>query len=389
MGKWLIRHFIKDADNVRDPAVRHRYSILAGIVGIVTNTLLCLAKIGIGLALSSIAILADGINNLTDASSSVILLVGTKLSAKPADADHPYGHARIEYITGLIISLLIILVGFQLLLGSVRRIMEPVPVAFDPLSAALLIVAIGVKIWQSLFYRYAGKAIDSTTLKASAADSRNDVITTGAVLASLIAGTFTTLPVDGLMGTLVALFIIYAGIRLVLEASTPLVGAAPDPQLVEEIRSRILSHKDVLGIHDLVVHNYGPGRSFASVHIEVDGKGDLIASHDTIDTIEREVARDLGIQVVAHMDPLDIHDPLTATVREQLDRIAAEIPGIREIHDLRVVAGYTHQNIIFDVLIGPDCPLRDKDLKELFGKKVQALSPNWFAVVTVDRSYTP
>jgi cation diffusion facilitator family transporter len=336
----------------------------------------------------SIAILADGINNLTDASSSAILLIGIRLSSRPADADHPYGHARIEYITGLIISFIIMVVGFQLLLQSIDRIRYPQAPSFQILTIVILLLAIGVKVWQAMFNLHVGKRISSATIKAAGADSRNDVISTAVVLLSLLVGHYTGLHVDGIMGCLVALFIMYSGFQLILETASPLMGTAPDPELVEEIRKRILSHKEVIGIHDLVVHNYGPGRTFASVHIEVDGKGDLIASHDAIDNIERAVAHDLKIQMVAHMDPLDIRDPLTIKVREDLDRIIASLDGVREIHDLRVVAGYTHQNIVFDVLVGTECDMKESELKKLLDQKLKEISPQYFSVITIDRSYS-
>lgn len=388
MGKWLIRMFVKNHKDTKNPSVRDSYGRLAGVVGIVTNTLLCTLKIGMGLMFHSIAILADGINNLTDASSSAILLIGIRLSSRPADADHPYGHARIEYITGLIISFIIMVVGFQLLLQSIDRIRQPQAPSFQILTIVILLVAIGVKVWQAMFNLHVGKRISSATIKAAGADSRNDVISTAVVLLSLLVGHYTGLHVDGIMGCLVALFIIYSGFQLILETASPLMGTAPDPELVEEIRKRILSHKEVIGIHDLVVHNYGPGRIFASVHIEVDGKGDLIASHDAIDNIERAVAHELKIQMVAHMDPLDLRDPLTIKVREDLDRIIAPLDGVREIHDLRVVAGYTHQNIVFDVLVGTECSLKEAELKKLLDQKLKEISPQYFSVITIDRSYS-
>jgi cation diffusion facilitator family transporter len=388
MGKWLIRMFVKNHKDTKNPSVRDSYGRLAGVVGIVTNTLLCVLKIGMGLMFHSIAILADGINNLTDASSSAILLIGIRLSSRPADADHPYGHARIEYITGLIISFIIMVVGFQLLLQSIDRIRYPQAPSFQILTIVILLLAIGVKVWQAMFNLHVGKRISSATIKAAGADSRNDVISTAVVLLSLLVGHYTGLHVDGIMGCLVALFIMYSGFQLILETASPLMGTAPDPELVEEIRKRILSHKEVIGIHDLVVHNYGPGRTFASVHIEVDGKGDLIASHDAIDNIERAVAHDLKIQMVAHMDPLDIRDPLTIKVREDLDRIIASLDGVREIHDLRVVAGYTHQNIVFDVLVGTKCDMKESELKKLLDQKLKEISPQYFSVITIDRSYS-
>ncbi len=387
MGKLLVKIFVKDSENTTDSQVRDRYGRLAAAVGIVTNLLLSGAKIAIGLIFNSIAILADGINNLTDASSSVILLIGIRLAAKPPDEEHPYGHARIEYLTGLLISFLIIILGFQLLITSVNKIRFPEEVAFGWLPVIVLALSILVKAWQASFYIGISKIIKSSTIKAAGADSRNDVISTSAVLLSLLLGQLTSLPLDGIMGGFVALFIIYSGIQLIRETSSPLLGSTPDPELVKEIRERVLAHEGVIGIHDLAVHNYGPGRIFASLHIEVDAHGDLIASHDVVDTIEREVGKALKIQLVAHMDPLDTKDPLTAELKDSLNEITTSVPGVLEIHDLRVVAGYSHHNIIFDVVVSPGCTYSDSELKKLLDQKIKELSPTYFSVVTIDRNY--
>ncbi len=310
MGSFLIKLFIKNPDKTDDPDVREQYGKFAGVVGIVSNLFLCLMKVGFGLLARSIAIIADGINNLADASSSIITLVGFKLAAQPEDEKHPYGHARIEYLTGLFVSIFIIVIGLQLLKTSVDKIIHPEPVEFSYLTAGMLVAAILIKLWQSLFNSSIGRKIRSVTLTATAADSRNDVIATSVVLASLLFGKFTGLQIDGYMGCLVALFIVWSGVQLVRETSSPLLGEAPDPQLVENIREIICRDPSVLGIHDLMVHNYGPGRIFASVHIEMDANGDIMTNHDIIDNIERLVQRSLNIQFVAHMDPIKTDDPL-------------------------------------------------------------------------------
>ena len=256
--KFLIRIFVKDYENTKDPVVRDRYGRLVGIVGIATNILLSGIKIAVGFFFNSIAILADGINNLADASSAIILLIGIRLAAKPADEEHPYGHARIEYITGLLISFLIILLGVQLLKTSIEKIRFPEPVEFSWLLVIVLALSIGIKIWQAFFYIRIGETIRSSTIQATGTDSRNDVISTSAVLLSLILGKVTGLQLDGVMGGIVALFIIYSGIQLIRETSTPLLGSSPDPELVDDIRNRILAYEGVLGIHDLVVTTMGP-----------------------------------------------------------------------------------------------------------------------------------
>ena len=387
MTKFLIRIFVKDYKNVKDPSTRGRYGRLAAIVGIATNVLLSGLKIAVGLLFGSIAILADGINNLTDASSSVILLIGIWFAAKPPDEEHPYGHARIEYLTGVLISFIIIFLGIQLLMTSVAKIHQPEAVRFSWLLVLALAFSIIIKVWQAFFYIEIGKTIKSSAIKATGLDSRNDVISTSAVLLSVFLGRLTDLPLDGIMGAAVALFIIYSGIKLIKETAAPLLGNPPDKELVDEIRKRVLTYEGVLGIHDLIVHNYGPGRTFATLHIEVDAHGDLIASHDMVDSIEREIAEDLQLQLVAHMDPLDTRDPLTAELNVRLGEAISAIPGIAEIHDLRVVAGYSQHKVIFDVVADPVCDYSDAELKNILQQKVGEISPYCYCVITIDRNY--
>lgn len=388
MRTLLIKTFVKDYENTKDPAVRESYGKLAGIVGILSNLLLCILKIGIGLIFRSIAILADGINNLADASSSIITLVGFRLASKPADEDHPYGHARIEYITGLIVSLVIIFLGFQLFMSSVDKIRNPEPLEFSILTVAVLILAILIKVWQALFNIKIGTLIHSATLKATGADSRNDVIATSAVLISLLVEKLTNLQLDGWMGAVVALFIIYSGIQLVKETSAPLLGQAPDPELVKSIHDRAVEFKGVLGIHDLIVHDYGPGRIFASIHVEVDADGDILASHDMIDNIERVLSRDLKIHLIVHMDPIDTKDPVLRRMKEDLQKIVDEMEDVQNFHDLRVVPGYSHTNFIFDIVISPECIKKETDLCKYIQGKVAEIDPKYCCVITVDHAYT-
>lgn len=387
MQNFLVKRFIKDYDKTEDPQVREAYGKLAGVVGIVSNTAVSAMKIAVGLVFSSISILADGINNLTDASSSLITLIGFRMAAKPADEDHPYGHARIEYITGLIVSFLIIMLGGQMLKASVEKILHPDALQFSLLAVGVLVVSILMKLWQARFNMKMGEAIDSATLKATGADSRNDVISTTAVLISLFIGKLTGYQLDGFMGVLVALFIVWSGISLIKETSDPLLGLAPDPTLVGEIQSRVMEHEGILGLHDLVVHDYGPGRVFASVHVEVDANENLMKSHDMVDNIEKEISSQLRIHLVAHMDPVDTKDPLTQTVKQQLKEIVEEIPEILSTHDLRVVSGYTHHNLVFDIVISPGCEKSDGQLKAMIAGRLKEYDPKYNAVIEVDRNY--
>ena len=387
MRNLLIRTFIKDYQNVKEQHVRESYGKLAGAVGICTNLFLCISKILIGLISNSIAIIADGINNLADTSSSVITLIGFRLASKPEDEEHPYGHARIEYLTGTIVSIFIIVIGIKLFATSFQKILHPDPLQFSYVTVAILLLAIGVKVWQAFFNIRIGDLIHSSTIKATGMDSRNDVIATSAVLISLIAGKLTHLQLDGYMGALVSLFIIYSGVQLIKETSSPLLGKAPDPELVSEIESRICSHKGVLGIHDLVVHDYGPGRIFASVHVEVDAHGDLIESHEMIDNIERIISKDLKIQLVVHMDPLETEDPLTNELQEKINIILTNVDGVVGFHDLRVVAGYNHINVIFDIVLSPESNVKQSDVQKLVEEQLVGYDRQLYIVITFDKSY--
>lgn len=388
MTNFLFKTFIKDYENTGDPAVRERYGNFAGIVGIISNVFLCTIKILIGFIANSIAIIADGFNNLADASSSVITLVGFRLAAIPEDEEHPYGHARIEYLTGLLVSAIIIVLGFQLLKTSFVKILNPEPSDFSMLTLAVLVLAILIKVWQALFYVAAGKRINSVALTATGADSRNDVIATTAVLISAVIGKFTDLQLDGIMGCVVALFIIWSGIQLVRETSSPLLGEAPDPELVDSILKGAAEHEGVIGTHDLMVHNYGPGRIFASIHIEIDADSDIMESHDMIDNIERELSRDLKIHLVVHMDPVKLNDPLVNDMRKILGDTIAPIEGVYGLHDLRVVPGPTHTNIIFDVVMSPECKVSQDEIKEILTERVKRENENYYLVITFDMAYT-
>ena len=388
MGKLLIRIFVKDHENTDDPRVRERYGKFAGVVGIVSNLILCIMKILIGLVSRSIAIIADGINNLADASSSIITLVGFKLASQPEDEDHPYGHARIEYLTGLFISIVIIVIGLQLLRTSIDKILHPDPLEFSCLTIIILVAAILIKLWQSLFNRSIGRKIRSVTLIATAADSRNDVISTSAVLISVIVGKFTGIQIDGYMGCLVALFIIWSGIQLVRETTSPLLGEAPDQELVDSIAEIVKKEPGVLGIHDLMVHNYGPGKIFASMHIEVDADGDLMESHDMIDNIEKRIKDELHVEFVVHMDPVKTDDPLITKMKKIIADALLPLDGVYNIHDFRIVPGPTHTNIIFDVVLAADCSLSEKEITGIAAEAARSVDNDFYVVITFDQAYT-
>ncbi|NCB42721.1 MAG: cation transporter [Clostridia bacterium] len=387
MKDFLIKHFIKNYEDTKNPEVRESYGKFAGIVGIVSNMFLCTFKIGIGVVFNSISILADGVNNLSDASASLVTLIGFRLSGKEPDKEHPYGHGRMEYLTGLMISFMIVAIGIQLLRSSIIKTLHPEPLEFNYLMVAVLVIAILIKIWQARFNVSIGKIIDSSTLKATGTDSRNDVIATTAVLLSLACGQLSGYQLDGPVGILVALFIIYSGWSLINETVASLLGKSPDPLQVEALKNKIELFHGVLGTHDLMMHDYGPGRCFASVHVEVDASADLMESHDMVDNIERAVYKYMGVLLTVHMDPMDLKDPLTVKVREQLQEIICKIDYIVSVHDVRAISGKTHHNIIFDVMVDHDCTLTESQIISQLRERLIAYNPMYRAVITVDKSY--
>ncbi|MCI2061498.1 MAG: cation diffusion facilitator family transporter [Eubacteriaceae bacterium] len=388
MSHWLIKKFVKNWEDAHEPEVRTNYAKLAGTVGIFTNFLLCVMKIAIGWLASSIAIIADGVNNLTDASSSIMTLVGFKLASQPEDSEHPFGHARIEYLTGVLISVVILIVGIMLLKSSVLKVIHPEEQTYDAVTILVLVISILVKLWQCFFYRGIGKTINSLTVMAASADSRNDVITTSVVLIGVIINKLMGYNLDGLLGCGVAIFIIISGVQLVMETMSPLLGEAPDPELVNQIIRMAKSHPGVHGIHDLMVHNYGPGRIFASAHIEVDCEADMMESHDTIDNIEREVSSALGINFVIHMDPVKLHDPIIDELKVEVARALKDMDGVISFHDLRIVPGPTHTNVVFDVVVGPDCKISQEEITAHVERHLRRIDPHYFVVITFDKAYT-
>ncbi len=388
MTKLLIRLFVRNWENTDSPAVRGSYGKLAGITGVVTNLLLALLKLLSGWFFNSIAIMADAVNNLSDSASSIVTLVGFKLSSKPADAKHPYGHARIEYISGMIVSFIVVVLGVQLAQSSIDKILVPEESSFTWVTIGVLVVSILLKLWQGLFYRKIGKTISSTTLEATSTDSLNDVISTSAVLVGIIITLCTGVNLDGWLGLLVAVLITISGIRLVMETSQPLLGMAPSQELVQSIYSRILSYDGIIGLHDLEVHSYGEGRIFASVHCEVDADQDIMISHDIIDNIERDFLQDSGIHLVIHLDPVQIHDDRTQKLYHQVREMVAQLSPEYSIHDFRVVWGTTHSNLIFDMVVPYGLSQSDEEVARAMGQLIQErLGKNYFAVVTIDHDY--
>ncbi|MGL4345406.1 MAG: cation diffusion facilitator family transporter [Cellulosilyticaceae bacterium] len=387
MTHLLLKLFVKNYTDVRNPRVRTHYGLLAGIVGIVCNIFLFIAKLTIGLLFNAIAITADAINNLSDAGSSIMTLIGFKIASKPADEDHPFGHARVEYISGLIVAFLILNIGIQLIQSSIQKILHPETTGFSLAMVIVLVLSILMKLWMARFNTKLGDQINSTTLKATAMDSMSDVISTSAVLVSIIITKITGWQLDGFMGLLVAIFIIYSGINIIKETISPLLGEAPTTELVTQVESKILDYDGVLGLHDLMIHNYGPERCFASVHVEVDASEDILKSHDLIDQIERDFLEELGIHLVIHLDPIVTDDTLINDLRALVQLKVQEIDPTLSIHDFRVVQGVTHTNLIFDVTLTHQCQFSHKELAYQIDQTIKAIDPTYYTVITIDHNY--
>lgn len=367
---------------------RTRCGTVGGMVGIFVNALLALIKGLAGVLFGSIALVADAVNNLTDAASSVITLIGFKLAAKKPDSDHPYGHGRIEYISGLIMAFIVLLLGLSLTKSSIERIFAPQPLEFSFVSVAVMLAAIGGKLWISLFYKRLQKITGSATFGAAAADSRNDCISTLAVLISTIIYALFSWNIDGITGLAVSLFILVSGVGLIKETLDPLLGRPPEKQLVEQIYAKAMSYDGIIGVHDLVIHDYGPGRVFVSLHAEVPADENIMESHDLIDNIERDFKRDMGLETVIHIDPIVVNDPQVEAYRMLvLDSLAQLHQGFT-IHDFRAVMGPTHTNLIFDVVLPADFDGSEKQLKADLDQLIQATHPHIFTVITFDRDYT-
>ena len=387
MTQWLIKTFIKNGQNTRDPAVRSAHGRMASLVGVGCNVLLALGKFSIALLSGSVSIMADAVNNLSDTASGIISLLGFKMAAKPADVEHPYGHARYEYLAGLMVAVLIMIIGVELLKSSFNKVLHPAPVLFSWLTVGVLCAAILVKLWMSGFYRGVGKAISSQTLIAASADSRNDVITTSAVLLAALASHFFKVALDGYIGLAVAGYILFSGFGLVRDTLDPLLGTAPDPALVREIRERIMGYPGVLGTHDLMIHDYGPGRRFSSVHVEMPAEEDILQSHDVIDNIERDFLKERQLHMIVHLDPIVTKDPAVLDLRSWLAEEVKTIHPKLTIHDLRMVKGHSHTNVIFDCVKPPDLQMSDHYLKQALSALLAKKNPKFYAVITLDASY--
>lgn len=388
MVALLANLFIKDKEDVENPRVRQAYGMLCGTVGIMLNLLLFVGKFLAGTFSHSISITADAFNNLSDAGASVVTLVGFKMAGAKPDIDHPYGHGRIEYITGLIVSGAIIVMAFELIKSSIDKIITPVPVEFSILSVAILSASILVKMYMAFYNYRIGKKLDSAAMRATATDSLSDTCATTAVLIGIVIGELTGLRIDGYCGVLVGAFIFYAGISAARETLDPLLGQPPEEGFVAQIEEIVLAHEEICGVHDLLVHDYGPGRRMISLHVEVPADGNILELHEVVDDAEVELQKQLNCVAVIHMDPVVTEDTYILELRGKIEKIIAEIDPIISMHDFRVVPKHIHTKLIFDVVVPYGYRMGDEELEEMIKKRInEELGDDYFVVIQVDKSY--
>lgn len=388
MTDFLIKKLIKNSEDVQDSEVRTRYGVVASTVGIICNILLFAGKFLAGLVMHSIAVTADAFNNLSDAASSIISFVGMKMAGKPADKDHPFGHGRIEYIAAFIVAFLVIEVGFTFFKSSIQKIMHPEAISFDLIPFIILGISVLVKIWLGMFNRKLGKKINSKVLEATAADCIGDVAVTSATMASILVAVLFRINIDGIAGLLVSLAVMWAGINIAKDTLEPLIGEAVDPELCDQIVNLVEGYEGILGTHDLIVHNYGPNKSMASIHAEVPRDVDIETSHEIIDRIEREVSKKLGIFLVMHMDPVETKNQELLKVKSEIQQVLTEIDEQITFHDFRMVNGENQINLIFDVVMPYSyAGDRQNELLSLIINKVKEQDPRYECVITVDKSF--
>ncbi|MDO4156984.1 MAG: cation diffusion facilitator family transporter [Oscillospiraceae bacterium] len=388
MIDFFVKHFIRNSTEVENPDVRKAYGTLSSVVGIICNIILFCIKYFAGVLSGSIAILSDAFNNLSDCASCLVTFFGYKMAAKPADKGHPFGHGRAEYLTSLLIAIFIVLMGVELLRDSVKKLLSPEPVTFHWLVLCILLFSIAVKLWMAFFNRKLGKRIGSSVMIATAKDSYSDVLATTATLIVLIVSLFTEIPLDGWMGILVSLFILKTAYDIIRDTVDDLLGKPADAELVQQICNLIRTNEEILGIHDLVIHNYGPGKMIGSCHVEVSSQSNFVAIHDKIDRIEHQIQEQLHINMTIHMDPIELDNAQVNACREMLLQVLHQLDPHLHIHDFRMVSGETHTNLIFDLVVPFDCSYKDDKLKELIDAALETQPVQYYTVITFDREYT-
>lgn len=388
MTDFLVKHFVKDYHNIEDEKVRTRYGVFTGVVGICCNVLLFVVKLSIGALIHSISVMADAFNNLSDAASSIIGIVGVKMAGKPADEDHPFGHGRIEYIAAFIVAFIVIQVGFSLFKTSLGKIKNPEELNFQIITVVILLLSIGVKLWMGVFNKTLGKRIHSSVMMATAADSLGDVFTTSSTVVSILIFGIFGINIDGIVGLAVSVVVMVAGINIAKDTLTPLIGEAVSAETYEQINNFVRSYEGIVGTHDLIVHNYGPSRSMASIHAEVPNDVDIERSHEIIDNIEREAIRCLGIFLVIHMDPVETKNEEVLAFRTITEEVLAQLDHRLRFHDFRIVEGVQRINLIFDLVVPRDYKEENYcQLKQEIETSINQQDPRCFCVITVENSF--
>lgn len=390
ISEFLVRKFVKNYETIEDEKTRNAYIYLGSIVGIICNLILSIIKITVGVISSSVSIMADGFNNLSDMASSLITMVGIKLANMPADKEHPFGHGRMEYLSALVVAFMVMLVGAQFIKSSVDRILNPTKVSFEIIPFILLLISLILKLWLSRFNKYVGEKINSSALKAASVDALGDVFTSSCVIISFVASKFTTIPIDGYVGVLVSLAILYAGYSLVKDTISPLLGEAPDEELVKAIKQGVLSYDNIIGVHDLIIHNYGVGKCMASIHAEIPSNIDLVTIHEIIDTAEREISQKLNIYLVIHMDPMCIHDEKINAIKGDVQKILFKYEQIKSMHDFRITEGKNQTNIIFDIEVNFDevnTVEKEEELRKNLEEGIKKLNPLYNCIITIDKYF--
>lgn len=388
MAEWLVRHFVKDYEKVEDIQVRTQYGVLSSMVGICCNLLLFAVKLTVGAVIHSISVMADAFNNLSDAASSIISFVGVKMAEKPADEDHPFGHGRIEYISAFIVAFLVIQVGFSLFKSSIGKIRKPEQMVFHLISVGILLLSVLVKLWLGLFNRKLGKRIQSSVMLATSADSMGDVLTTCSTIVSLLVFGVFGLNVDGWIGLFVSVAVMLAGFNIAKDTLAPLIGEAIDPEVYRKITEFVESYDGILGSHDLLVHNYGPSRSMASIHAEVANDVPIEQSHEIIDKIEHDAKRVLGIFLVIHMDPVEQHDERVKEMKKLVEQVIVQLDSRLTLHDFRMVPGKERINLVFDLVIPRDYEAQTREcLRNKITEEVRKVKENCYCVITMENSY--
>ncbi len=388
MTKFLVRTFIKNHENVNDIRVREKYGTLSSVVGIICNILLFLLKYIMGTLSNSIAVVSDAFNNLSDSASCIVTLLGYKMAAKPADKDHPFGHGRMEYLTSLIIAAVILVMGIELLKNSITKILTPEEVEFRVIVLISLILSIAVKLWMSCFNTTLGKKISSSVMLATAKDSRSDVVATAATVVALICSLFTDLPIDGIMGVIVSVFILKAGVEIIKDTVDELLGKPADAEITAQIRDIICCDERIIGVHDMIIHSYGPGNMIGSCHAEVRSDEDFVAAHDLIDRVEHEIHKQLKIAMTIHMDPIEVDNEQINACRKLVSEIISDIDERLKFHDFRIVTGDTHINLIFDLVVPYEIKQENDELKRKIDEALAEKENRYYTVITFDREYT-